>query len=69
MSCTSDPTQGCDNSEIVAAIESCCVETNANLSAISDKLTTINSTILACNTETQAKLTSIISLLTTIANA
>ena len=69
MSCTSDPTQGCENSEMVAAIESCCVETNGNLSSISDKLTVINSTILSCHTETMGKLTQIVNLLTTIANA
>lgn len=69
MSCTSDPTQGCENSEIVAAIESCCTETNTNLSSISDKLTTINSTLVANNTAVQEKLTTIVELLTTIANA
>ena len=68
MSCTSDPTQGCDNSEIVAAVESCCTETNTNLVNITNKLTTINSTLVANNTALQAKLTTIVELLTTIAN-
>lgn len=69
MSCTSDPTGTCDNSEIVAAIESCCVETNTNLTSISGKLTTINNTLVSNNTAVQAKLTQIADLLTIIANA
>lgn len=69
MTCTSDPTGTCDNSEIIAAIESCCEETNTNLVSISGKLTTINSTLVANNTAIQAKLTTIVDLLTTIANA
>ncbi len=69
MSCTSDPTSGCDNSEIVAAIESCCADTNTNLEAISAKLTTINATLVSNNTAVQLKLTQIVNLLTTIATA
>ena len=68
MSCTSDPTGTCDNSEIVAAIEGCCTETNANLTSISNKLTTINNTLVANNAAVQAKLTQITDLLTIIAN-
>lgn len=66
--CSSNPTAGCDNSEIVAAINGCCDDTNTNLEAITAKLTTINQTQVDCCAMIETKFDSVISLLTVIAN-
>ena len=59
MACTTDPTQGCDNSELVAAIDACCAETNTNLESIDAKL----ALQLLCCASTNTKLDEVIRLL------
>jgi len=66
--CTSDATQGCENSTLIASINACCSETNTNLEGINTKLTTINSTLSDCCTSINTKLDTVISLLTSILN-
>lgn len=66
--CSSDPTAGCDNSSIVAAINSCCSSQSSILSEVSAKLTTINTTLTNCCEQIDTKNTRIIELLTIIAN-
>ena len=68
MSCTSDPTSGCDNSEIVGAIENCCSQTNTNLTSIISKLTAINTQQTDCCASITSKLDTVIDLLSIIAN-
>lgn len=68
MSCTSDPTAGCDNSEIVAAIGECCAETNTNLEAGNTAIGELKTSFDAYNTAIETKLDSMITLLTVIAN-
>lgn len=66
--CSSDPTAGCDNSAIVAAINSCCSSQSSILNTLSTKLTTINTTFENCCDNIDTKNTEIIRLLTIIAN-
>lgn len=66
--CNSDPTEGCENSAIVAAINACCSTQSALLTSMNTKLTTINTSINTCCETTNAKFDTMISLLTTIAN-
>jgi len=63
MACTTDPTQGCDNSELVAAIDACCAETNTNLELIDAKL----ALQLLCCASTNTKLDQVVNLLSIIA--
>lgn len=66
--CSSDPTAGCENSAIVAAVSSCCNSQSTILSSIDTKLSTINTAITNCCTTIGAKQDTMISLLTIIAN-
>lgn len=66
--CSSDPSAGCDNSAIVAAINSCCSSQSTDLSSLAAKLDTINTTLSNCCEQIDTKNTEIIRLLTIIAN-
>lgn len=67
MTCSSDPTSGCSNDEIVAEISSCCEETNTNLTSIAAKLEAINTTQVSCCESITSKMDTIIGHLATIA--
>ena len=64
--CSSDPSAGCDNSQLIAAINACCATTNANLTAINANLALIIAANAACCTQLNAKLDTVISLLQTV---
>jgi len=66
--CSSDPTAGCDNSAIVAAINSCCSSQSSILNTIATNLSTANTTLSTCCAQIDAKNTEIIRLLTLIVN-
>jgi len=66
--CSSDPTAGCDNSAIVAAINSCCSSQSTILNSIATKLDTVNTTLANCCEQIDDKNTEIIRLLGIIAN-
>ena len=66
--CSSDPTEGCENSAIVAAINSCCSGQSAILSNINTGIATVNTSITNCCNTLSAKHDQIIALLTIIAN-
>jgi len=64
--CTSDPTAGCDNSEIVAAIAAASTSADALALAGNVILADILAAVNACCVETNANLTTEIELLTAI---
>lgn len=66
--CNSDPTGGCENSSVVAAISSCCATQTPLLTSMDAKLATIKTSIDECCTLTNTKFDRMIELLTTIAN-
>jgi hypothetical protein len=66
--CTSDPTSGCDNSELIAAIESANAETNALILAGNVILGNILTTYSECCTSLNSKLQEEIDLLKAINN-
>lgn len=66
--CTSDFGSTCDNTELIAAINTCCSTQNANLTTIATKLETISTEHAECCTNILAKFDTMISLLTEIAN-
>lgn len=68
QNCSSDPTAGCENSAIVAAINACCSNQLSILSSIDTKLTTVNTSIVDCCENISTKNDRIIELLTVIAN-
>ena len=66
--CNSDPTAGCENSAIVAAINSCCSSQSAILTDIKTGIDTINTTISSCCASVSSKQDRMIELLEIIAN-
>lgn len=66
--CTSDPTSGCDNSELIAAIESANAETTALIEAGNVILGNILTAYSECCTSLNSKLQKEIDLLTAINN-
>lgn len=66
--CVSDPTAGCDNSQLLVAVTDCCETTNTNLENIYAKLTEMHATQVDCCTEMNANLARMIELLTIISN-
>lgn len=61
--CATDPTAGCDNSQLLNAINACCATTNGNLTAENAILTSIDTKLGTIST----KMDTVISLLQTIA--
>ena len=66
--CTSDPTSGCDNSELIAAIESSNTATNALIEAGNVILADILAAYSECCVSLNSKLQEEINLLTAINN-
>lgn len=64
--CSSDPTAGCDNSQLIDKISVCCDTTNSNLSSIDTKLSNIYTEQTECCSQIVTKLGNIESLLTQI---
>lgn len=64
--CKSDPSEGCDNSQLVTAIEECCASQGEKLDGINTKLTEIKEANAACCTLITDKQDEMIALLTTI---
>jgi len=64
--CTSDPTAGCDNNEIVAAIDAQTTTIAALITTGNATMASILASIEACCVETNANLAEEVSLLTAI---
>jgi hypothetical protein len=64
--CLSDAGASCDNSQLIAAINTCCSTTNTNLTAINTSLGLIIAANASCCTEIKANQDTMISLLNQI---
>lgn len=64
--CSSDPTAGCDNSQLVTAISNCCDTHSGKLDSIITKLGEIKTVQEECCTQINANLATMNGLLSSI---